>query len=154
MDSAGLQYDPTYNVAPAGYFSFNPNRQSFALRITGYDYAFSFSDSTTVLVQGDSLMVKLDSASHLLRVTRRGESLLDFDLLTLADSLITGEGRVLVPPAELSMAAEGKEAKGMIRLTWMNGRRTSAGLKVNGLSGELYLKLPAGPDSLSVPGTP
>jgi hypothetical protein len=154
MDSAGLQYDPTYNVAPAGYFSFNPNRQSFALRITGYDYAFSFSDSTTVLVQGDSLMVKLDSASHLLRVTRRGESLLDFDLLTLADSLITGEGRVLVPPGELSMATEGNEAKGMIRLTWMNGRRTSAGLKVNGLSGELYLKLPAGPDSLSVPGTP
>lgn len=154
MDSAGLQYDPTYNLAPAGYFSFNPSRQSVALNIAGYDYTFGFNDdNTTVLVRGDSLTVKLDSARQALQVTRRGEPILDFDLLTMVDSVITPEGRVLVPPAELSMTAEGNDAKGMIRVSWMNGRRTTAGLKVTGLSGEMYLKFPGEPPA-AAPGTP
>lgn len=154
MDSAGLQYDPTYSIAPAGYFSFNPGRQSVAVDIRGYDYTFGFTDSTTVLLAGDSTTVKLDSAKGVLRVMRWGETILSFDLLTLVDSLITPEGRVMVPPAELHMVTEAGEEKGMIRVTWINGFRTSAGLRVTGLSGELYLKLSAPPAPVTAPGTP
>ena len=153
LDSLDLKYSPTYGNRPAGYFSLSPDQESWPLEITGYDYTFPVErDSTAVVIAGDSLLVRLDSTEAVLRVLRRGEPLLEFDLRQLADSLLGPDPRTQVPANRMRLTQEANGVRGMLRLTWINGRRTDSGTRITDAHGELYLRYPT--PSVIAPGTP
>lgn len=148
LDSLGLEYTPSYGNQPAGWFSLSPDAQSWPLEIRGYDYTFPITrDSTMVNIEGDTLVARLDTTEAVLRVSRRGEPLLEFNLRQLADSLLGSEMRSTAPANRMRLSAEGNGIRGMLRLTWINGRRTDGGTRIIDASGDMYLTYQPAPVS-------
>ncbi len=137
LDSLDLDYTPTYEVA--GHFSFSPG-EGGPLEIRGYDYAFPLSrDTMPVIIEGDTLSIRLDSLASRLRVLRRGEPVLEFDLGRVIDSLKTPDEQSLAPARRLLAVAEGNGMRGLLRITWINGRRTDTGIRVSDVTGEMLV---------------
>lgn len=153
LDSLDLDYTPSYGRGPAGYFILSPDREMWPLDIRGYDYTFPIDgDSTAVAIGGDSLLVVMDSTTATLRLSRRGEVLLEFDLRQLIDTLVP-DLRNQVPANLMRLTREGHGVRALLRLTWLNGRQTDSGVHIGDASGDLYLQYEAGVP-LSAPGTP
>jgi hypothetical protein len=154
LDSLDLEYSPSYPNQVAGFFSFSTGVLP-PLDIREYDYAFRVSrDTLPVVLDGDSLSIRLDSATATLRVLRRGESVLDFDIGTVVDSLKAPEGRGQAPATRMRVVTEANGMRGMLQLTWLNGRRTDSGMRVTDVSGDMYLGYTSPRPPVSAPGTP
>jgi hypothetical protein len=154
LDSLDLEYSPTYHNQAAGYFTYSTGDLP-PLEIRGYDYTFPLTprDTAPVVLDGDTLAVRLDSAAAVVRVLRHGEPVLAFDLDTVVDSLKAPEDRSLAPARRMRIVAEGNGLRGMLQITWLNGRRTNNGIRVTDVNGTVFLGYTTS-RPVSAPGTP
>lgn len=154
LDSLDLEYSPTYPNQVAGYFSYSTGDLP-PIEIRGYDYTFPLTprDTAPIVLDGDSLTVRLDSAAAAVRVLRRGEPVLVFNLGTVVDSLKGPEDRSLASARRMRAVAEGNGLRGMLQITWLNGRRTDGGTRVTDVNGTVFLGYIT-PRPVSAPGTP
>jgi hypothetical protein len=113
-------------------------RQEAATPIRGYDWMVRLSDyeRTPVVIDQDSVRVRFDSATGLLRVGVGSDSLL-FDLSELAARL-AGE-TVPVAPERFGLDAKGAKRKGRLALESLNGKRSGSSVKVEHWQGRLFL---------------
>jgi hypothetical protein len=96
-------------------------------------------DKTPIVVEGDTLHVRFDTLSGILRLGIGSDSML-FDLRELAVRL-AGDSDVGVPvPAErFQVEASGSKRKGKLALESLNGRRSGSSVKVERWQGRLFL---------------
>jgi len=154
LDSLNLEYTPPYPNQQAGYFSYSSG-ESPPLEIRDYDYTFPLTprDSAPVVLDGDSLTVRLDSAAAMVRILRHGEPVLAFDLSTVVDSLKRPDNPGKATARRMRATAEENGMRGMLQISYMNGRRTNTGVKISDVSGQVFLGYTT-PRPVTAPGTP
>ncbi|HEV8123936.1 MAG TPA: DUF4153 domain-containing protein [Gemmatimonadales bacterium] len=153
LDSLHLEYTPTYHNQQAGYFSYSSGEFP-PLEIRNYDYTFPITqqDTTPVVLDGDSLTIRLDSTEAMLRVLRHGEPVLAFDLSTVVDSLKRPDNPGKATARRMRAAAEANGMRGMLQISYLNGRRTNTGVRITDVSGQVFLGYSTPP--VTAPGKP
>jgi hypothetical protein len=116
-------------------------RPDTVVPISGYDWIVrvSQSDKTPILVGRDSVSVRFDSTSGVVRVSVGPDSL-HFDLARLAGASST-DARTgsQVPAEQLRLEASGRTRRAMLALESLNGKRASGSVQVERWQGKLYL---------------
>ena len=137
---AGLPYVSEYSSRPGDYVYLSASQET-ATMIRGFDWMFRVTDydKTPIVVEGDTVHVRFDTLSGVVRVGVGTDSL-RFDLRELAVRM-AGDAGVGVPvPAErLRLEAAGSKRKATLALESLNGRRKGNTVEVEHWQGRLFL---------------
>jgi hypothetical protein len=135
---ARIAYVSERSSAMEGY-AYLSARQEAATPIRGYDWMLRLSDydKTPTVVEQDTVRVRFDSLSGILRVRIGADSLL-FDLNALATRRV-GDVGVPVPPELLRVEATGSSRKATLALESLNGKRKGNSIQVEHWQGRLFL---------------
>jgi hypothetical protein len=137
---AGIPYLSQYSSTNEGYIYLSA-RQEAATPIRGYEWMLKVSDydKTPIAVEQDSVRVRFDTLSGMLRVEIGTDSLL-FDLRELATRVAPDAGGGTPVPAErLRIQAASPRRKSTLALESLNGRRKGNSVKVEHWQGRLFL---------------
>lgn len=137
---AGIPYVSQYSSRTEGYIYLSA-RQETAMPVSGYDWMLRLSDydKTPVVVERDTVHVRFDTLSGVVRVEIGTDSLL-FDLRELAARVSKdASAGVPVPAERLRVQAGGARRKATLALETLNGRRKGGSVKVEHWQGRLFL---------------
>jgi hypothetical protein len=153
LDSLHLEYTPTYHNQQAGYFSYSsgefPATRDPELRLHLPDH------STGHHAGCSGWRFAHDQAGQhraRLRILRHGEPVLAFDLSTVVDSLKRPDNPGKATARRMRAAAEANGMRAMLQISYLNGRRTSTGVRITDVSGQVFLGYSTPP--VTAPGKP
>ena len=137
---AGIPYVSQYSSGTEGYIYLSAREQT-VMPVSGYDWMLRLSDydKTPIVVERDTVRVRFDTLSGILRVEIGTDSLL-FDLRELA-ARVSKDAHTGVPvPAEsLRVQAGSARRKSTLALETLNGRRKGNEVRVQHWQGRLFL---------------
>lgn len=137
---AGIPYVSRYSSTTEGYIYLSA-RQEAVTPIRGYDWMLKVSDydKTPIVVEQDTVRVRFDTLSGILRV-EVGTDSLRFDLRELtARVAVEANGAIPVPAERLRVEAASPRRKSTLALESLNGRRKGSSVKVEHWQGRLFL---------------
>ena len=132
-----------------GHFGYHA-AESEAIQVDGYSWLVpvKFRDTTAVTAGGDTLRFAFDTTAQRLSVQSERGPAIEFDLgaavSRLGASPTADPERGNIPPEQMRVPAMGDARRGLLLLTWINGRHQEGGARIDGLNGQLLIgRLPS-----------